>query len=52
MKNKLEQAAQLTSKMNLEEKIEWAQKQRQQGNALYQEGRYKEAIDMMNGMGF
>ncbi|CAB9506571.1 expressed unknown protein [Seminavis robusta] len=46
MKNKLEQAAQLTSKMSLEQKIEWAQKQRQQGNQLYQEGKYKQAIDI------
>ena len=46
MKNKLEQAAQLTSRMTLEQKIEWAQKQRQSGNQLYQDGQYKEAIDI------
>jgi len=46
MKNKLEQAAQFTSKMSTEQKIEWAHKQRQSGNALYQQGKYKEAIDI------
>ena len=46
MKNKLEQAAKYTENMSLEQKIEWAQKQRQHGNELYQEGKYKEAIDI------
>lgn len=46
MKNKLEQAAQLTSKMTLEQKVEWAQKQRQSGNELYQQQKFKEAIDI------
>lgn len=46
MKNKLEQAAKLTSIMSLDDKIEWAQKQRQQGNELYKAAKYKEAIDM------
>ena len=46
MKNKIEQAAQLTSKMTWDQKVEWANKQRQSGNALYQEKRYKEAIDI------
>jgi tetratricopeptide (TPR) repeat protein len=46
MKNKLEQAAHLTSQMTAEQKMEWTQKQRQQGNQLYQEAKYKEAIDI------
>lgn len=46
VKNKIEQAAQLTSKMTWDQKVEWANKQRQSGNALYQEKRYKEAIDI------
>jgi len=46
MKNKIEQAAQLVSKMTLEQKLEWAQKQRQHGNTLYQEQQYKQAIDV------
>lgn len=43
---KLQQASQIVSQLNRDEKLQWAREQRQLGNQLFQEGKYKEAMDV------
>lgn len=43
---KLQQAGQIVSHLNRDEKLIWAGEQRQVGNKLFQEGGYKEAMDV------
>jgi tetratricopeptide (TPR) repeat protein len=43
---KLQQASQIVSQLNCDEKLQWATEQRQVGNQLFQEGKYKEAMDV------
>mmetsp|Transcript_59744 Transcript_59744/g.88619 ORF Transcript_59744/g.88619 Transcript_59744/m.88619 type:complete len:524 (-) Transcript_59744:190-1761(-) len=46
LQSKIKQAAQMTSNLSPDEKIQWAKEQRVRGNALYGKGNYKEAMDV------